>query len=270
MAKETINSLQNPAIKNVVRLQQKAATRKEQNLFVIEGRREVFLALQSGIQPAQIFLCHEIYTVEKEYPIDLSAIEKTITPVATDVYEKIAYRGDTQGIIMVARQFSTSLEDVRLNQNPLIIVLESVEKPGNLGGILRTADAAGVDAVIVCDPRIDVFNPNVIRSGLGCLFTNQLAVCTNTEAQKWLFENKIKILTASLQAQANYHETNLNVPLAIVFGPESTGLSQSWYDATDLSVKIPMLGKTDSLNVATSVAVLVYEAQRQRGFRSYL
>jgi RNA methyltransferase, TrmH family len=263
---ETINSLQNPAIKNVVRLQQKAPARKEQNLFVIEGLREVFLALQAGIEPVQIFYCSEIYSSEKDYSIDIAAIDKFITPVTKEVYEKIAYRGDTQGILMVARQFSTRLVDIRLGKSPLIIILESIEKPGNLGGILRTADAAGVDAVIVCDPRTDVFNPNVIRSGLGCLFTNQLAVCTNTEAQKFLRDHGIKILTASLQATSFYHETDLKVPLALVFGPESTGLSQSWYNATDISVKIPMLGKIDSLNVGTSVAVLVYEAGRQRGF----
>jgi RNA methyltransferase, TrmH family len=266
MARETINSLQNAAVKNVVRLQQKAPARKEQNLFVIEGRREVFLALQAGIEPVQIFYCMEVYSVEKEYSIDFAAIENFLTPVTREVYEKIAYRGDTQGILMVARQFSTRLENIRLGKNSLIVVLESVEKPGNLGGILRTADAAGVDAVIVCDPRTDVFNPNVIRSGLGCLFTNHLAVCTNAEAQKWLIDNGIKILIASLQAESWYHETDLTAPLALVFGPESTGLSQSWYDATDISVKIPMLGKIDSLNVATSVAVLLYEAQRQRGF----
>ncbi len=268
MAREPINSLQNHAIKNVVRLQQKAPARKEQNLFVIEGSREVYLALQAGIEPVQIFFCSEVYSSEKEYSIDISVIDKFITPVTKDVYEKIAYRGDTQGILMVARQFETSLEDIRLGNNPLIVVLESVEKPGNLGGILRTADAAGADAVIVCDPRTDVFNPNVIRSGLGCLFTNQLAVCTNTEAQKWLRENGIKILTASLQAESWYHETDLTTPLALVFGPESTGLSQSWYDTTDISIKVPMLGKIDSLNVGTSVAVLIYEAQRQRGFKN--
>jgi len=268
MARETINSLQNPAVKNVVRLQQKASARKEQNLFVIEGRREIYLALQAGIEPVQIFCCHDIYSVEKEYPIDLNILEKFITPVTRDVYEKIAYRGDTQGILIVARQFSTRLEDIRLGKNPLIVVLESVEKPGNLGGILRTTDAAGVDAVIVCDPRTDVFNPNVIRSGLGCIFTNQLAVCNNTEAQKFLRDHGINILTASLQAKSYYHETDLRVPLALVFGPESTGLSQSWYNTTDISIKIPMLGKIDSLNVGTSVAVLLYEAQRQRGVKN--
>lgn len=268
MAKETISSLQHSLVKNVVRLQQKASARREQNLFVIEGRREVSLALKAGIRPINVIICDEIYAPEKSYEIDLSEISDVVTPVTKGVYEKIAYRGDTQGVIMIAPQPQTTLKEITLPKNPMVIVLESVEKPGNLGGILRTADAAGVDAIIVCDPHTDIFNPNVIRSGLGCLFSIPVALCTNDEAYKWLNENKIKIFSASLQAAKWYHETDLTGAVAMAFGSESKGLTQFWYDVADKAIQIPMLGKIDSLNVSTSVAVMVYEAQRQRGFKS--
>jgi TrmH family RNA methyltransferase len=159
------------------------------------------------------------------------------------------------------------LNQLRLSKNPLLLILESVEKPGNLGAVLRTADAAGVDAVIICDPHTDFYNPNVIRSSVGCVFTNQIASATSEETINWLKENNIKIFSTYLKASAPYHETDFTKPCAIILGTEATGLSDLWVKKSDATIIIPMQGKIDSMNVSTAAAVVVFEARRQRGFR---
>ncbi|MFW5758763.1 MAG: TrmH family RNA methyltransferase, partial [Bacteroidota bacterium] len=233
-------------------------------LFVAEGVREVSLALQKKVEVDTLYICRDFFSEDPSYPIHLQGLENLIKEVSPQVFAKMAYRKDTGGILLVAHQFDTSLEDLKLPKDPLIVVLESVQKPGNLGGVLRTCDAAGVDAIIVCDPLTDVFNPNVIRSGVGCLFTRQIAVCTSVEFMEWAKKNEIKIMAASLQTDKNYFETNLTGATALVFGTEAEGLSPKWYQNSHARLKIPMLGKIDSLNVSASVSVLVYEAVRQR------
>ena len=156
------------------------------------------------------------------------------------------------------------LSGLKLRENPLILVLESVEKPGNLGAVLRTADAADADAVIICDPLTDLYNPNLIRASLGAIFTRQVAAATSGEAIKWLKDNNIKIYTAQLQDSSWYYDTDMTCGTAIVMGTESTGLSDVWRMAADAHVKIPMLGSLDSLNVSVSAAILAFEAVRQR------
>jgi len=261
---EQITSTQNPKIKNILKLQQKSAERKKQNLIVIEGMREITLALKSGMQIKSIFFCAEIISedeiIKRFHPIS------SIFEISLDIYKKTAYRGSTEGLIALGEPKYLTLNELTLGKNPLLIVLESVEKPGNLGAILRTADAANVDAVIISEPLTDIYNPNVIRSSIGCVFTNRVIACSSDEAISWLKENKIKTYAASLTATENYHQKNYNGPTAIVMGTEAFGLTEKWLKNTDEQIIIPMRGAIDSLNVSTSTAILVFEAMRQRNF----
>ncbi len=188
----------------------------------------------------------------------------TVVQVPAFLYEKVAYRGSTEGIVAEVRAVPRRLSDLRLGEAPLVMVLESVEKPGNLGAVLRSADAAGADAVIVCDPLTDIWNPNLIRSSIGAIFSVPVAVCTSEEAIAFFKERRIRILTAQLQDSKWYYATDMTAGTAIVMGTESTGLTQVWRDAADAHIKIPMLGRLDSLNVSVSASVLLYEAVRQR------
>lgn len=180
------------------------------------------------------------------------------------LYEKVAYRGSTEGVIAEMKARPRRLEDLNLGPCPLVMVLESVEKPGNLGAVLRSADAAGADAVIICDPLTDIWNPNLIRSSVGAVFTVQTAVCSSVQAIDFLKKHGIRILTAQLQDSDLYCDSDMRSPVAIVMGTESTGLTPLWREAADAHIRIPMLGKLDSLNVSVSAAVLLYEAVRQR------
>lgn len=264
MSVKKISSLSNPEIIRIVKLQRKSSERKKLNRFVVEGVREVSLALQTGVKVLQLFICPEIFKEAPSYPIDLERYDSKTIKVTTQVYSKVAYRTDSEGIMLVASRIDKSLTELKLPENPLLIVLEKVEKPGNLGAILRTCDAVKADAVVVCDPKTDIYNPNVIRSGLGCLFTNQVVVCSTTDFIAWANKKGITLMLASLQTRNKYFEEDMTQPLAMVFGTEANGLSEEWYNANHTGLKIPMLGKTDSLNVSVSVAVLAYEAIRQR------
>jgi TrmH family RNA methyltransferase len=262
---ETITSLQNSKIKNIIKLQ-KASERKEQKLFLVEGLKEINMAINGGFELHSLFCCFE-NGLKRD---DVSALTKHSQAnfeIPTEVFAKIAYREGSDGLMAVFFQKKTDLESLKLRKCPLVIVLESVEKPGNLGAILRTADAAMIDAVIVCDPRTDIFNPNVVRSSIGCLFGVQVATCTNTEALNWLRKNKIKTYAAALSDKSKpYHNFNYQTPTAMIMGTEADGLSDFWLNNSDQKIIIPMLGKIDSLNVSVSTAVLVFEAARQRNF----
>lgn len=242
---------------------EKARERRKQQLFIIEGKKEIELALEAGYKIGNIFFCDEITSLD-DIPHRLKD-DKLIVPVSKDVFEKIAVRESTGGIIAVAEQKAHLLSQIKLRKNPLMLLLESVEKPGNLGAILRTADAAAVDAVIICDPQTDFYNPNVIRSSVGCVFTNQLAAVTSVEAIAWLKKNQIKIFCTSLQAARPYHDIDFTQPCAVVMGTEATGLSDLWTKNSDANIIIPMRGKIDSINVSNATAVIVFEATRQRG-----
>lgn len=260
-----ITSLQNPAIKNIVKLS-KSKERREQQLFIIEGARELSLALHGYYQIQSVYVCKEIFEKSK-YPEVLDSLpETTIFDISLQVFEKIAYRENSDGIVALAKPKSHTLKDLKLSANPFIIVLETVEKPGNLGAILRTADAAAVDAVIVCDPQTDLYNPNVVRSSVGTIFTNQTAVCTSAEAIKWLADRGITSFAAELQAAEFYQNIDFTQPSAIIMGSEAEGLTEVWLNNAKKRIKIPMRGKIDSLNVSVSTAVLAFEAMRQRGF----
>jgi len=263
---EKITSIQNPGIKNILKLQQKSRERREQNLMVIEGFREINLAMTSGFAVQMLYVCPEIAHSEELSALTAIAGSSKITEVSQEVFEKIAYREGSDGLLALATPLYRSLDELQLSDNPLIVVLEAVEKPGNLGAILRTADAAKVDAVVICDPLCDIYNPNTIRASIGCVFTNQVVTCTTGEALDYFQRKKIKTFAAALTAQKFYHETDFTVPCALVMGTEAFGLTGKWLDGATAQIKIPMLGRIDSLNVSTSTAILVFEAKRQRKF----
>ena len=258
MEDNIITSVQNARVKHVVALQQKSSLRREEGLFVVEGQREIEHCIACGYEVVEMFTVDGL-RFTGDYPA---------TPVSPQVYEKMAYRGSTEGIIAIAKCKVHSLSSVngKLStvNNPLIVVLERVEKPGNLGAILRTAEAAGVNAVIVCDPLTDLYNPNLIRASIGGVFSVPTAVCTSEECIAFLKERGIKILTAQLQDSYEYYAYDMTTGTAIVMGTESTGLTQQWRKAADAHIRIPMLGRLDSLNVSVSAAILMYEAVRQR------
>ena len=254
---EKITSTQNPKVKRLAALQQKSAERRREGVFVVEGRRELDHCIEAGYEVESIFVCQDIV------PDNLPPAAKTYD-VSTRVYERIAYRGSTEGIVAIVYAKQLTLNDLKLDDKPFVVVLESVEKPGNLGAVLRSADAAGVDAVIVCDPLTDLYNPNLIRSSIGAIFTVPCVACTSEECIRFLKERGIQILTAQLQDSRLYYDVDMRRPTAIVMGTEATGLTQQWRLAADAHIRIPMLGRLDSLNVSVSAAVLMYEAVRQR------
>ncbi|MDR0659860.1 MAG: RNA methyltransferase [Prevotellaceae bacterium] len=263
---ETITSFQNPKVKNILLLQEKSRERKRQGLFVVEGKREILLALEGGYNIHSLFLCGCLKPLSKQVEQKLPRQVK-FYDLAKAVFDKLAYREDSDGLIAVVEAKSNMLDKVRLSENPFIVVLEAVEKPGNLGAILRTVDAAQVDAVVICDPLCDVYNPNAIRSSVGCLFTLQIAVSTSEEVLTWLKHNGIKSFAAELQASRWYHEADMSKACAVIMGTEANGLTDFWLKNSDARIKIPMRGKIDSLNVSVSTAVLTFEAMRQRGFK---
>jgi TrmH family RNA methyltransferase len=277
MEENIITSVQNARIKHVVALQQKSSLRREEGLFVVEGQREIEHCIEGGYEVVEVFTVDSLSSCvpavasgKAERTDDYTGGKKHVV-VSPQVYEKMAYRGSTEGIIAVVKSKDHSLSSLLTphfslleKDNPLVIVLESVEKPGNLGAILRSADAANVDAVIVCDPLTDLYNPNLIRASIGAVFTVPTAVCTSQECIAFLKERGIRILTAQLQDSYEYYDYDMRPATAIVMGTESTGLTQQWREAADAHIRIPMLGRLDSLNVSVSAAILMFEAVRQR------
>ena len=258
-----ITSAQNPKIKRLLQLQQKSSERRKAGLFVVEGIREVERCLEKGYEIDTIFYLNKDLSENVSEIIEKNKGIK-LFEVSPAIYEKIAYRGSTEGVIAEVKTKDKTLNDLNLSENPLVVVLESVEKPGNLGAILRSADAAGADALIVCDPLTDLYNPNLIRNSTGAIFSVPCVACTSEECIKFLKENNIQILTAQLQDSELYYDTDMKRGTAIVMGTEATGLTDIWRKAADAHIRIPMLGITDSLNVSVSAAILLYEAVRQR------
>jgi TrmH family RNA methyltransferase len=252
-----ITSKSNPKIKNVVKLQ-KSSERREQNRIIIEGRREIERAVACGFIVDTLFICNDI--LKESVNIAANYVEE----VTLEVFEKIAYREGSDGLLAVAIPKYADLKSFKPKKNPLIIVLETVEKPGNLGAIMRTADAAGVDAVIIADPRTDLYNPNAIRASIGTIFSVPLFACSSEECINWLRENGIKIYCTYLKASIDYLEADFRQGSAIVMGTEATGISDIWVDAADQNLIIPMNGIADSLNVSVTTAIVVFEAIRQR------
>lgn len=257
-----ISSLQNPRIREVQRLLEKNRERRRQQLFVAEGRREVSLALQAGYQIEFLLQCNDIYQPDPLYPILADA--SCVYEISRAVYNKLAYRADSEGIIMLAKTRDHSLESLSLDADPLILIVETVEKPGNLGAILRSCDAAGADALILCDQATDIYNPNVIRSSLGCLFSQKLAIASSSQVVSWLEKKQVKAFAAAPQGSISYDQADYSGPVALVFGSESHGLSEFMMNKLSRKISIPMAGKIDSLNVSVSAAIILFEAVRQR------
>lgn len=259
-----ITSAQNPYIKSLLLLQEKAKARKQTGTFLIEGKREISLAIKGGYLIDTLLFYPELIS-EKEIN-KLVQNGTTIIEINKDIFEKLAYRESTEGVIAVANSKSFGLNDLKLNENPLILIAEAPEKPGNIGALLRTADAANLDAVIIANPNGDLYNPNIIRSSVGCLFTNQIATGSTTEIISFLKERKISFYCATLQNSTSYHTQDYTTPTALVVGTEATGLSQEWREASTQNIIIPMQGEIDSMNVSVAAAILIFEAKRQRGF----
>lgn len=260
-----IESLQNPLIKHLVQLQTKSKTRKQTETFLIEGVREISLALKGGYELQTVLFSVEIISeteVKKMVPRNTELIE-----ISTEVYKKLAYRDTTEGVLAVAKTKSLRLEDLNLPEKPLVLVAEGLEKPGNLGAILRTADAAKLDAVLIADPKSDMYNPNVIRASVGCLFTNQIAVGSTEEVIAFLKKKHLNIYSATLQDAVPYHTQDYTQPTALVVGTEATGVTTAFREQSAQNIIIPMQGEIDSMNVSVAASILIFEAKRQRDFR---
>jgi TrmH family RNA methyltransferase len=259
-----ITSPQNPYIKQLVQLQEKAKARRQSGTFLIEGQRELELARKGGYDIETVLFVPDM--LSERQTAQLAGRTADLIEISRDVYQKLAYRDTTEGVIAIAKSKSLSLDDLQLRENPLVLVAEATEKPGNLGALLRTADAAKLDAVIIVNPKGDLYNPNIVRSSVGCLFTNQIATGTTDEVIAYLTSKKINIYCATLQDSAFYHEQDYTTGTALVVGTEATGLTQAWRDASTKNIIIPMQGEIDSMNVSVAAAILIFEAKRQRGF----
>jgi len=288
---EVITSPSNPKIKRLLALQQKSSERRESGLFVVEGQRELQHCIDAGFEVDTLFVCPSLRVSQPPEtsfgphrcaslavpPLTMPRVARfpgaaaastsgqtKVFEVSKEVYAKVSYREGTEGVIAEVRAKERRLEELELPERPLVVVLERVEKPGNLGAVLRSADAAGADAVLVCDPLTDLWNPNLIRASIGAVFTVPCVACSSAEAIAFLKARGIRILTAQLQDSSLYYDCDMTVGTALVMGTEATGLTDAWREAADAHIRIPMLGALDSLNVSVSAAILLFEAVRQR------
>ena len=247
-------------VKSILELKFKAAKRKEQGLCIIEGQKELEIAVASGLVIEKLLLKKSL---ELTNPF-LKDIALEVFECSSEVMEKIAIRDVKSSIIAVARANYLSLSEVKLSENPFVLILENIEKPGNLGSLFRAADAANVDVILCTDMKTDIYNHNVVRNSLGCVFSKQIVSCKNQEALDFCKKNEIEIFTTYLHTDKLYYQEDFNLPTALVFGTESTGVSDFWISNTKHKIKIPMMGKIDSMNVANSASILLYEVVRQR------
>ena len=261
-----ITSIQNSLVKEIVQLQEKSRVRKKKGLFIIEGLREISLALKGNYQITSLWVCEDIISFKKvKNFIELPEQQIDTITISKEVYQKISHRKTTEGIIAIAKTKDFDLSHLKLPATPLILVAEAPEKPGNIGALLRTADAANLDAVIIANPKTDLYNPNIIRSSVGCVFTTNIAIGTTEEIVEFLINKNINIYAAALNKDsADYTEISFKKGSAIIVGTESTGLSDDWLKNSTKKIIIPMHGEIDSLNVSVSAAILIFEAKRQR------
>jgi TrmH family RNA methyltransferase len=261
---KTISSTQNTFIKQLVTLTEKSRERKKLGLFIIEGAREISLAKKGGYEFKQLLFCAKIF---KGSPTEYSSENTEIIQISEEVYQKIAYRTTTEGILAVAETKEHQVSSLKFQtKKPLILVAEAPEKPGNIGALLRTADAANLDAVIIANPKTDIYNPNIIRSSVGCLFTNSVVTGSTEEIILFLKSQNIQIFSATLQDSKPYHECDFTNGTALVVGTEATGLTEAWRTESTQNISIPMQGEIDSMNVSVAAGILIFEAKRQRGF----
>jgi TrmH family RNA methyltransferase len=266
---ERIVSLQNPRVKQLVKLRDRR-DRDAAGVFLVEGFREIGRALDRGVVPVELYVAPEWFLGGNEPALiaRAAAAGAQVCELSREAFAKVAYRDRPDGLLAVVPQWRTSLADLPRVADPLVLVVEAIEKPGNLGTILRSADAAGVQAVMVCDPVTDLFNPNVVRSSTGVLFAVPVVVAEGAAVRAWLRERGLRIVATTPAAERLYTATDLRGPLALVMGSEQYGLSEPWLRAADERVRIPMAGQADSLNVAMATLVTLFEAVRQRGIGS--
>lgn len=263
-----ISSLQNPLIRQVLQLKEKKRGRDKTGLFILEGQRELQLALLGNYKLTTVFYYPEIIAQEKVLELLQDKAEYVqIIKVSQEVYKRIAYREKTEGILAMAEAKTHKIKDLQFHRkNPLLLIAQAPEKPGNLGALLRTADAANLDAVILADPKSDLYNPNIIRSSVGCLFTVNIGIGSTAEVLEFLNDRGISLYTAALSASRIYSDVDYTGPVAIAVGTEATGLTEEWIAAGKENIIIPMKGEIDSMNLSVSAAILIFEALRQRNF----
>jgi RNA methyltransferase, TrmH family len=262
-----ITSLQNTRVKDAVHLRS-AKQRQRQGRIIIDGTRELSRAVQAGVRMIEIFVCETLLVTEESESLvkKLETCSGEILPVSEAVFQKLAFGSREEGVLGIAEMPHKSLQDLNLkDKNPLIAVLEGVEKPGNIGAVLRSADAAGVSALILADARTDLYNPNAIRASLGTIFTVPVCEAASGDVLAWLREKKISIVAARVDGSVPYTDIDYRGPTALVLGNEAEGLTSAWTGADITAVRLPMLGAADSLNVSVTAAVIFYETLRQRG-----
>ncbi|MBC2607419.1 TrmH family RNA methyltransferase [Pelagicoccus albus] len=262
---ELITSLQNPRVKNLVKLRDRRA-RNQQGIFIAEGYRAISRAMEKDVFPLEVYFCPDCFLGENEDALlgQAQANGAALFELSKHAFEKVAYRDRPEGLLAVIKQWSYTLDQIKLSEPPFLLIVESIEKPGNLGTILRSADAAGVDAVICCDSVTDLFNPNAVRSSTGVLFSMPTVSASTEDVIEWVRKNGIRTAATTPHTDQVYTDTDLKGPLAIVMGSEQFGLSERWLEACDQKVLIPMAGQADSLNVAMATLITLFEAVRQR------
>jgi TrmH family RNA methyltransferase len=261
-----ITSIQNSYIKELLKLQEKSRERKKKGLFIVEGKREISLAISANYEFDTILYFEDLISEQEILHLFNTNVNRIL--ISKEVYQKLAYRGSTEGIIAVTKAKDFSLENIKFkSETPLILVAEGIEKPGNIGALLRTADAANVAAVFIANPKSDLYNSNIIRSSVGCVFTNQIAVGSSEEIIAFLAEKKIQIYATTLQNSNEYHKENYTTATAIVVGTEATGLTTVFREEATQNINIPMQGQIDSMNVSVAAAIVLFEAKRQRAFK---
>jgi len=263
---ELITSLQNPRVKQLVKLRDRRP-RDDAGVFLVEGYREIRRALEKNVRLQELYFSSAWFLGENEPALIEQAVAAgaQVFELSKEAFAKVAYRERPDGLLAVAPQWKKTLSDLPLGPEPFLLIVEAIEKPGNLGTILRSADAAGVDGVIVCDPVTDIFNPNVVRSSTGVLFSVPVAVSESEPVRSWLRERKIRAVATTPAATQLHTEADLRGSIAIVMGSEQYGLSEYWLKESDAQVRIPMAGQADSLNVAMATIITLFEAVRQRG-----
>ncbi len=262
---QIISSTQNILVKKILQLQEKSRARKKENLFIVEGLRELSISQKGGYIIDTILVYEDLVNIDDVNKLIKSKVN--IIGISKEVHQKITYRSSTEGVVAILKSKKNTLENIIFKrENPLILIAEAPEKPGNIGALLRTADAASVDAIFIANPKTDLYNPNIIRSSVGCVFTNQIATGTTDEIINFLSKRDINIYAATLQNSNYYHLEDFTKSTALVVGTEATGLSEKWRKAAKQNIIIPMQGQIDSMNVSVAAGILTFEAKRQRNF----
>ena len=262
-----ISSFQNPEVRQLISLREKSRERRKTGHFLLEGKRELQLALQGGYRLVRLYFCPDITPLEEARELSGISDLRELVALSAEVYKKTAYREGTEGVLALMESKAHDLISLALaNKTPLLLIAEAPEKPGNIGALLRTADAAALDAVIIVNPRGDLYNPNIIRSSVGCLFTVPIAVGSVEEVSDFLKLHGIQVIAAALGAPVRYDQVDYSRATAIAVGTEASGLSPFWSERADLNIEIPMRGNIDSMNVSVAASIIIFEALRQRNF----